>query len=350
MSEDYYQVLGVSKNATKSEIKKAFREKSKQHHPDKGGDEATFKKVSSAYEVLSDDQKKAQYDQFGSAGPQMGGGGGFPGGFSSTGFEDLGDVFSSFFGGGGGGMHSSRARRRNSAQRGADLEVSVVLKFEEMMKGMKKTFGSKNLETCKKCKGDGGFDKETCISCKGSGTVTQQFQTPFGAVSQQITCSSCRGEGSSFKQRCSECQGEGRIAQKKEIEVNIPAGVENGTTLRLSGKGEAGVRGGPHGNLFVHIQVQSSKDFERHGNDIISELNISVFDALLGGTFEVKTFWGTVDLKIPENTKDGQVFRIKDKGVHKHGHKGSHMVHVIYEMPKKISSKLRKALEEAKSL
>ena len=346
MSEDPYSILGVSKNATKAEIKKAFRDLSKKHHPDKGGDEARFQKISAAYNILSDDQKRAQFDQFGAAGGPsgFGGGGGFSGGFSQADFGDFEDIFSSFFGGGGGG----RSSRGSRAQRGADLEVSVVLDFDEAIKGVKKSFTSKNLEPCEKCKGEGGFDKKSCSKCNGSGSVSQRFQTPFGTVAQQTTCPECRGQGTSFSTRCSDCQGEGRIRQKKDIEIDIPAGISDGVTLRLSGKGEAGVRGGPRGDLYVHITVKPSNKFKRDGLNLITELEISVFDAILGGAYEIETFWGKVDLKVPENIRDRELLRIKGKGVDRDGDKGDHLVRINYKMPKKVSKKLREVLEEAK--
>jgi len=240
MAEDLYAVLGVSKTATQAEIKKAFREKSKSHHPDKGGDETTFKKISAAYDVLSDDGKRAQYDQFGSTMPGGSGGtrGGFSGGFSSADFGGFEDVFSSFFGGG------RSSGRKSSAQQGADLEVDVELSFEDSIRGLKKSFSSKNLETCEKCKGEGGFDKKNCARCNGTGSISQSFQTPFGQMTQQASCPNCRRQGYSFEKRCSDCQGEGRIRKKKDIEVIIPAGVDSGEVLRLRGKGEAGIRGG----------------------------------------------------------------------------------------------------------
>ncbi len=351
MTKSYYDILGVSKNASKDEIKKAFRKLSKEHHPDKGGDEKKFKEISQAYEVLSDDQKKAQYDQFGSAGPGFGGGGGgaagggFSGGFSSQDFGGFEDIFSSFFGGGGG---MGGARSRPQYTRGADLEVAVELDFDEAMKGVTKTFTSRNLETCEECKGAGGFDQKNCSQCAGSGMVSQQFQTPFGQVAQQAPCPSCKGRGKSFERTCSKCQGEGRVQQKKDIKIKIPAGVDDGETLKIPGQGEAGRHGGSHGDLYAHIQVQPSSKFHRRGNDLLSTLKISVFDAILGGTFEIETFWGKVDLKVPENTRDGQFLQIKGKGVHRSGHKGDHLVKVEYEMPKKVSGKLKELLESAK--
>lgn len=347
MSEDPYSILGVSKKATKADIKKAFRELSKKHHPDKGGEEQAFQKISAAYNILSDDKKRAQYDQFGAAGGPAGfggDGGGFSGGFSQADFGDFEDIFSSFFGGGG----RQSSARKSAGQRGADLEVSVVLDFDDSVRGIKKSFSSKNLEPCEKCEGEGGFDKKTCSKCNGAGAVSQRFQTPFGTVAQQVVCPECRGQRSSFARRCSDCQGEGRVRQKKDIEIDIPAGVEEGMTLRLTGKGEAGVRGGGRGDLYVHVTVKPSHEFSRDGLNLISELEISVFDAIVGGTYEVKTFWGGVDLKVPENIKDRDFLRIRGKGIEQGGRKGDHLVRIKYKMPRKVSKKLKELLELAK--
>ncbi|MDH3324809.1 MAG: molecular chaperone DnaJ [Candidatus Peregrinibacteria bacterium] len=351
MSKDYYSALGVKKGASKAEIKKAFRDKAKKHHPDKGGDEAEFKKINEAYETLSDDKKKAHYDQFGSAGPGAGGfGGGGAGGYSTGGFSasDFGgfeDIFSSFFGGGGGG-----GRQSARSNRGADLEVDVEISFEEMMNGCEKSFTSKNYEPCSKCDGAGGEGKKKCADCGGQGAVQKQFQTPFGNMAQSVTCPKCAGTGEGFDKLCGKCHGEGREEKKNKITINIPSGVDSGETLRVRDRGEAGMRGGSRGDLFVNISVKHSGEFHRRGVDLITELEISPFDAMMGGKFSVKTFWGDVDLKIPENTRDGKVFRIAKKGV-KRGHQvGDHLVKIEYKMPKKISSKLKELLEKAKSL
>jgi len=349
MEKDYYAVLGVDKKATKAEIKKAFREKAKQHHPDKGGDEKEFKKINEAYEVLGDDKKRANYDQFGSAGGGFGNGfsgasdfSGFGGGFSNVDFGGFEDIFSSFFGGGGG-----RQQKKASAARGSDLEVDVKISFEEALNGTEKTFSSKNYEPCAKCDGVGGSGKQKCSKCGGSGQVKQQFQTPFGTIAQTTTCPECHGAGESFKEVCKACKGEGRTEQKQKITVKIPAGVDSGETLRVREKGEAGVRGGTRGDLYVHVQVETSNKFQRRGLDLISELEISPFAALLGGTFPIQTFWGSVDLKIPENTKDGQLFRLNGKGVKRGSSSGDHIIKVKYKMPAKISAKLRDLLEQA---
>ncbi len=345
MAQDYYEVLGLKKGASKDEIKKAFREAAKKHHPDKGGDPEEFKKINEAYETLSDEQKKAQYDQFGSAGPQFGGGGsgGFGGfsGFQGGDFSGVEDIFSSFFGGGFGGAQSARSPK----SRGSDLEVEVVLDFDEMMNGVKKSFTSTHYVTCEKCKGEGGSGSKTCSTCQGTGSSVQQIRTPFGTVQQRTTCPDCQGEGKKFEKECDECHGEGRVEKKKKIEVKIPSGVDTGETLRVRGSGEAGRRGGSAGDLFVHVRVKPSKQFQRRGTDIISVLQISVFEALLGKEATVDTFWGKVELKIPELTKDGQMLRIRGKGIKRGSQQGDHIVRVEYDMPKKLSKKQREALE-----
>ncbi len=349
MADDFYKTLGVDKKATKADIKKAYRKKAQEHHPDKGGDEKTFKKVNEAYETLSDNSKRAQYDQFRSAGPQFGGGGaggfggfGNGGGFSSADFGGMEDIFSSFFGGGGGGRSGKKSTR------GGDLEVEIDITFAESVEGVKKVFYSTHYQPCDHCSAKGGEGKKKCDQCGGTGRVTQRMQTPFGAIAQQTACPGCGGEGHSFEKTCSHCHGEGRKEKKTKIEVAIPSGVENGTTLRMSGKGEAGRRGGTAGDLYVHVRVGTSSKFDRHGLDLYSSLKISVFDALLGGTFKVETFWGKVELKVPENTKDKQLLRIKGKGIQSGGKVGDHIVRIEYEMPKKITSKMKKALEQLK--
>lgn len=347
MSDDYYKILGVSKSASAADIKKAYREKAKAHHPDKGGDEKEFKRVQEAYEVLSDSQKRSQYDQFGKAGMGgangFGGDQGFGGGFSASDFGGFEDIFSSFFGGGG-------RTSRTKSNKGGDLEVEVELEFDEAVKGTQKSFSARNFETCEKCEGKGGSGSKKCGQCGGSGSVTQQFQTPFGSVAQRTACPACKGEGTTFENMCSHCQGEGRVEKKHTIEINIPAGIEDGSTLRFTSKGEAGRRGGPRGDLYVHVRINPSRKFQRHGLDLISTLRLSVYDAILGGKFEVETFWGKGTVVVPENTRDGQMLRVKEKGIKSSGRTGDHIVRIEYEMPKKISSKTKEILEQLKGL
>lgn len=346
-SEDFYDILGVSKNATKTEIKKAFRSKAKKHHPDKGGNEAVFKKINEAYNTLSDDQKRSQYDQFGSAGANFGGGagggfGGFDAGGMGGGFGGFEDVFSSFFGG------SQQTRTQQS--RGSDLEVEVDLTFEESMHGVKKSFSSRNYEPCDSCDGKGGSGQKKCDMCHGKGVFVEKIQTPFGIIQNKKTCGKCHGTGKIFENICKKCRGEGRREKKGTIEVNIPAGVENGTTLRVREKGDAGKNGAARGDLFVHVRVRESLTFHRQNLDLISLLELPVLDALTGKEQPIKTFWGKVTITIPENTKEGQMLRISGKGVKSSGRTGDHLVKIRYKMPQKISDKLRAKLEEAKKL
>ena len=347
MSDNYYDLLGVDKSASKDEIKKAFRAKAKTHHPDKGGDEADFKRINQAYETLSDPQKKSRYDQFGAAGSQGGGGfGGFdPSQFSGSQNFDFGggfeDIFSSFFGGGGGGR---QAQARN--QKGSDLEVEVTLDFAESINGVAKDFPARRFEPCDKCEHQGGDGEQTCSTCKGSGSIAQQFQTPFGTVSQQTTCGTCHGTGKTFKNLCTKCHGEGRVEDKTKISIKIPGGISNGTTLRFRGKGDAGKNGGETGDLYVHVRVKTSPDFERRGADLVSELKISIFEGVAGGKFPMKTFWGKVDLTVPEKTPDGALLRIKGKGVKRDGQAGDHLVRITHVMPKKISKEMRESLRK----
>ncbi len=343
MKNDPYKILGVEKSASQADIKKAFRAAAKKHHPDKGGDAEEFKKINEAYEVLGDENKRTQYDQFGSAGSSSSGFGG--GGFNASNFDFGGgmeDIFSSFFGGGG----SSRGRQVN--MRGSDLEVEVVLDFEDAMNGITKKFSTTQFVFCEACKGKGGSGQKTCSTCSGSGRISQQTRTPFGIIQQQVVCPDCEGTGKVFDSKCSECSGEGRVRKSKKITIKVPAGVQTGETLRVQGEGEAGRRGGNPGDLFVHIQVRSSRKFERHGMDILSELRLPVWQILLGGKFPVETFWGKVELVIPECTQDGSLLRIRGKGVKRSGRQGDHLVKIIYDLPKKLSKKERDALESIK--
>ncbi len=350
MSESPYEILGVSKNASKADIKKAFREKAKKHHPDKGGDEATFKKINQAYEILGDDQKRAQYDQFGSMGGRPGGmGGGFQG--QNVNFDfggaDFEDIFSSFFGGVSG---RTQARNQENYQKGADLEVDIEISFEDSVKGKTEKLTARRYKTCDKCNGKGGEGEKTCPTCNGSGYATKQFQTPFGVAQQRTTCGTCHGTGKTFENLCKKCAGEGRIEEKTTIEINIPAGIEHGMTLRLRGEGDAGKNGGPAGDLYVHVSVPPSREFSREGLHLTTTLEVPILEAITGTEKEVKTFWEKTTITIPEKTQDGQILRIKGEGIKRDGQIGDHLVKVVHQMPKKISSKLKAKLEEAQKL
>ncbi len=348
-----YETLGVSKSASKDEIKKAFRTKAKKHHPDKGGDAEAFKKINEAYETLSDDRKKAQYDQFGSMGGSAGGGaggfGGFQGGNVDFDFGGMGgaggfeDVFSSFFGG-----VNNRTQQRNTPQRGSDLEVDVTLDFDEAVKGISKTFPARRYESCHKCDTKGGEGQKTCSTCSGSGTMAQKFQTPFGVVQQQTTCGTCHGTGKTFETLCTGCKGDGRVENKSNIEVKIPAGLEDNTTLRMRGKGDAGKNGAGSGDLYIHIRVTPSKTFRRSGLNLESDLEVSIFDAILGTEVEVKTFWGKETITVPEKTEDGSIIKIVNQGIKRDGQSGDHLVKIKHVMPSKLSSKMRDLLEKVK--
>lgn len=318
---DYYEVLGVSKSATEAEIKKAYRKLSKQYHPDinkEPGADEKFKEISEAYEMLSDAQKRAAYDQYGHAAndPNFGAGGfgGF-GGFSSGGFED---IFGSFFGGGG-GFGGSR-RSQNMPRQGADLQYRVNLTFEEAIFGKKETITYTREESCHTCHGSGakaGSSPVTCHKCHGSGTINVEQNTIFGRVMTQTTCDVCRGSGKEIKEKCTTCHGSGRHHEKHTVTVTIPAGVEDNQQMRLSGQGEAGYNGGPYGDLYVVFSVAQSDKFERDGSEIFYEKPINFVEAALGAEVEVPTVHGNVKLKIPAGTQTGTTFRLKGKGAPK---------------------------------
>ncbi|MCP8967177.1 molecular chaperone DnaJ [Ectobacillus ponti] len=342
---DYYEVLGVGKTATKDEIKKAYRRLAKQYHPDVSTDpNATekFKEVQEAYEVLSDDTKRQQYDQFGHAGPQGGGFGGFDGDFGGFGFED---IFSSFFGGGG------RRRDPNAPRQGADLQYSMVLSFEEAIFGKETEIEIPSDETCDTCHGSGakpGTHKDTCSHCGGSGQVSVQQNTPFGRVVNRRACEHCQGTGQIIKEKCTKCHGAGKVRKRKKISIKIPAGIDDGQQIRLSGKGEAGANGGPHGDLYVVVRVRSHEFFERNGDDIYCEMPLTFTQAALGDEVEVPTVHGKVKLKIPAGTQSGTEFRLKGKGapnVRGYG-QGDQYVIVRVVTPTKLNAKQKELLRE----
>ncbi len=341
---DYYEVLGVSKGASQDEIKKAYRKLSKQYHPDinkEANAEDKFKEISEAYEVLSDEQKRAQYDQFGHAGPNQGFGG-FSGG-DGFGFED---IFSSFFGGGG-----TRRRDPNAPSKGNDLQYAMTIDFEEAVFGKEKEIEIPKEETCDTCHGTGakkGTHPETCSHCKGSGQVTITQDTPFGRIQTKRTCNYCEGTGKLIKEKCSTCHGKGTVNKRKKIKITIPAGVDDGQQLRVTGQGEPGVNGGPAGDLYVVFRVKPDPRFERDGDDIYFELPLTFAQAALGDELEIPTVQGKVKLKIPAGTQSGTQFRLKGKGVKNvHGY-GMGDQHVIAKVitPKKLTEKQKQLLRE----
>lgn len=355
MSKDYYNILGVSKSASPDEIKTAFRKKAHEHHPDKGGEEAKFKEINEAYQVLGNKTKREQYDQFGSSfqSGQAGGGaygnsgfGGFEG--VNINMEDLGDIFGGFgdmFGFGGG---SSRKAARS---RGRDLEMSLRIDFLEAILGTEKEIKYPHLKTCKSCSGSGHAADakiETCTTCSGQGWVNRLQRTILGSVQTQVTCPDCRGEGKKASKSCPDCHGEGRTKQDDKIKLKIPAGIKNGESIRLSSYGDAGEKGSPAGDLFLRILVNSHPELKREGDDIFSESVISVSEAILGTTLDVLTAHGKIKLKVPAGTQSHTSFRLKDKGSPKlQGRgQGDHFVKIKIKIPTKISRKQKDILEK----
>jgi len=347
---DYYDVLGVSKGATDDEIKKAYRSLAKKYHPDRnpGNKEAEekFKEVQEAYEILSDAQKRQLYDQYGHAGvdPSYGGGAGYGAGFG--GFEDLGDIFSSFFGGGfaGGGANPNRPRR------GDDAHASTTISFEEAAFGVKQEVEVVRIENCETCSGSGaapGSSVETCTQCGGSGQVRVQQRTAFGVMSTSRVCDKCGGKGQIIKEPCNTCKGKGKVRRTKKIKVNIPAGIDDGQTLCVRGEGNAGSRGGPAGDLMVSITVRPHPIFERHGSDVSMDVPISFADACLGAELEIPTLDGKVLQKIPPGTASHTVFRLQNKGIpHLNSRgRGDQYVRVTVEVPKNLTAEQKEHLK-----
>ena len=342
---DLYEVLGVSKSASDDEIKKAYRKLSKKFHPDinkEAGAEDKFKEVAEAYEVLSDANKRAAYDQYGHAStdPNFGaggggfGGGGFGGGFGGGGFED---IFESFFGGGGG-----RSYNPNAPRQGEDLQYSLDLEFEEAVFGKETTISYNREEECKTCHGDGakpGTHPVTCSKCHGTGSLNVERNTPLGRVMTRQTCDVCHGTGQEIKESCPTCHGSGHMKDKHTVKVTVPAGVEDGNQMRLNGQGEAGKNGGPYGDLYVVFRVKASKEFERNGSEIYYELPINFVQATLGDEVEVPTVHGKVKLKIPAGTQTGTNFRLRGKGAPKLRGTGTGDQHVKVKLmtPKNLS-------------
>lgn len=343
---EYYDRLGVSKDASRDEIKRAYRKMSKKYHPDinkEPGAEEKYKEVQEAYETLSDDQKRAAYDQYGPDGANgfggQGGFGGFDGGAGFGGFED---IFSSFFGGGA-------TRNPNAPRQGDDLQYRVNLSFEEAIFGAEKEVHYNREATCKTCSGSGakpGTSPVTCGRCHGQGVINVDTQTPLGMMRRQVTCDVCHGTGQEIKEPCQTCHGTGHEKQSHKVSVKIPAGVETGQQIRLAGQGEAGFNGGPYGDLFVIINVNPSDKFTRDGSTIYYTLNISFVQAALGDTVEVPTVHGNVEMTIPAGTQTGKTFRLKGKGAPRlrGGSQGDQHVTVKIVTPTKLNDAQKEAL------
>lgn len=343
---EYYDRLGVSKDASQDEIKRAYRKMSKKYHPDinkEPGAEEKYKEVQEAYETLSDDQKRAAYDQYGPDDANgfggQGGFGGFDGGAGFGGFED---IFSSFFGGG-------TTRNPNAPRQGDDLQYRVNLSFEEAIFGAEKEVHYNREATCKTCSGSGakpGTSPVTCGRCHGQGVINVDTQTPLGMMRRQVTCDVCHGTGQEIKEPCQTCHGTGHEKQSHKVSVKIPAGVETGQQIRLAGQGEAGFNGGPYGDLFVIINVNPSDEFTRDGSTIYYTLNISFVQAALGDTVEVPTVHGNVEMTIPAGTQTGKTFRLKGKGAPRlrGGSQGDQHVTVKIVTPTKLNDAQKEAL------
>ncbi len=359
---DYYTTLGVSRSASPDEIKKAFRKLAHKYHPDKGtGDEKKFKEINEAYQVLSNTEKRARYDQTGqdfhsqgqSGGPGNGQGfGGFDfNGFNGQGFDFGGsgfeDVFSDLFGGRMGGRGRARA--------GADIQVDVEITFDEMVRGAKREITLRKMSECETCRGTGGkpgSKETTCGQCQGAGQVRRTMQSIFGAMSQVVVCDRCQGRGKTYAEHCQTCHGAGRSQREETVSINIPAGIGDGQTLSLSGHGAAGEAGTQPGDLYVNVHVKPHDTLVRKGDDIVSHYAMSFAEAALGAKVSVRTVDGEVIMKIPSGTQPGEVFRIKGKGVphlERYG-RGDHLVAVSLSVPKKLSSDDKKHIEALRDL
>ncbi|MBQ0066241.1 MAG: molecular chaperone DnaJ [Firmicutes bacterium] len=348
---DYYEVLGVDKSATADQIKKAYRKLAMKYHPDVNKDpgaEDKFKEINEAYEVLSDEQKRATYDQYGFAGMDGGfGQGGFQGGFGD--FSDLGDIFGSFFGGGFGGF-GGQSRNSNAPRQGNDRMMRMSINFMDSIFGKTETVSLEVDETCKHCNGSGAEtpnDVATCSTCRGTGYVMTQQRSPFGVIQQQSVCPDCHGTGKKVTKVCHECNGKGYEHKRVKLDIKIPEGIQSGQQIRIAGKGERGTNGGPNGDLYIEMLVKPHPTFTRQGNDIYMSAPISAIDATIGTTIAVPTVYGDVDLKIPEGTQPNQKFRLKGKGVKTaRGGQGDQYVEVRIEIPKKLSKKEKELYEQ----
>ena len=351
---DYYEVLGIAKGASADEIKKAYRKAAVKYHPDKeGGDEVKFKEVSEAYEVLKDSQKRQRYDQFGHAGVGGSSGGGGAGGNPFEGFggqnvqfdfgEGLGDIFGQFFGGGG--------SRRHAPQRGRDVEVSIQLTFEEAIFGVEEKIELDMDDECGHCHGttvEPGYEMKTCPTCKGAGQVNRVMNTIFGQIQQNVICETCSGRGKVPEKVCTVCHGKGTQRRKRTITLKIPAGIDDGSTMRVTGSGEA-IGNGEKGDLYVNIRVKAHKHFTREGDIILSEAHISMIDAALGTEIDVDTVDGDIRMKVPAGTQSGTDFKLSNHGVpHVNNDKqrGPHIVSIIVDTPTKLSKKQKEILEQ----
>jgi len=352
MSKDYYKILGVEKNAAPEEVKKAFKKSAMQHHPDRpGGNEAKFKEINEAYQVLGDAEKRKKFDQYGSDFEQQGGfsaqggsafgGGGFDFNFGGA---DFGDLFGDMFG-------SARGGQGRRQSRGRDIQVDVELDFKESVFGVEKELSLRKQSACEVCSGSGaepGSKLETCATCVGQGQVMQNQRTFLGNIQTQAICPACQGRGKNPSKKCKHCGGQGIVQKTAAVKVKIPAGIDNGQSIRLTGHGEAAPHGGKSGDLYVQVHVRVSKIFKRDGFDVYVENDISYTKAVLGGTITTETIDGPVEVRIPEATESGQLIRLSGKGIPEVSGRGrgDHYVRVKIKVLKKVNKQIRKLLEE----
>ncbi|NQV88376.1 MAG: molecular chaperone DnaJ [Parcubacteria group bacterium] len=355
MSKDYYQTLGIEKSASKEDVKKAFRKLAHEHHPDKkGGNEAKFKEINEAYSVLSDDKKRSEYDSYGRVFNNNGAGGGPAGagfeGFDFSGFTggtggfqdfDLGDIFGDIFNGGG--------QRR--VKRGRDISVDIELSFKEAVFGVDRKIVLTKTSVCDICKGSGsksGSDFVTCGTCSGKGKIREVRRSFIGSFNTERICETCQGKGQIPKEKCQKCHGSGIARGEQELSVKIPAGIENGEMVRLSGAGEA-VNGGVTGDLYIKVHVVPHATFRKEGYNLIMNLNVKLSDALLGGEYNINTLDGDIKVKIPEGIAFGEILRVKGKGVATNkGKRGDLLIKINIELPRKLSREAKKTIEELK--
>jgi len=367
MSKNYYDILGVSKTASVEEIKRAFRKLAHQHHPDKSnGDEAKFKEANEAYQVLGNSEKRKQYDQFGQTFDRAGGGSaGFGGatdfsGFADVfrsgnggvnfGFDDLGDIVGDIFGFGGG-----RNQQSSRQARGRDMEIEMAIDFKEAIFGTEKEIELDKNVVCSKCKGNGaepGAKIETCKTCNGKGQVTRIQRTILGSIQTAIVCPDCQGQGKVSSQKCDRCDGQGIVRDRVKIKFKIPAGIDNGQSIRLNGKGEETALGNRSGDLYITFRVREDKKFVRDGSNILTKEKVSFSQAALGDKIEVETVDGLVNLKIPAGSQNGKVFKLSNRGVlnPRAGSRGNHLVEIIVITPQKLTKKQKDLFEELRDL
>lgn len=346
---DYYEVLGVDKNASADEIKSAFRKLAKKYHPDVSKEENAaekFKEAQEAYAVLSDPEKRKQYDQFGHSAFNNNGGG-FSG-FEGFDFGNMSDIFDDLFGGMGFSSSRSSRRKTNSPRKGNDVLHRMTIDFEEAVYGTKKDIKIDVEESCPKCNGAGGFNSKTCSECHGSGTITQEQRTIFGSFLSKTTCPYCKGSGTTFEDICDECRGKGKITNRKTITITVPAGIDTENRLRIAGKGGAGINGGSNGDLYIEFIVRNHDFYQREDDDIYIELPLTITEAVLGTKKDVPTLYGKVELTIPAGTQNGDKMRLRGKGVENVNTKRKGDMYVITKIiiPEKLTREQKKLFEE----